>query len=280
MRLYYPRLRRKHNVRSFPVHGEASILDGLAPTVPSDGIVQMTPSPLDKLVLKLESIAGTPLSEQETKAIRALPTTLKTFRRDQDIVREGDRPSQCCLLVEGMLCRYKVLPDGSRQIFSFHVPGDVPDLQSLHIEVMDHSLATITASTVVFIPHSAIMALCRSKPRIADLLWRDTLIDAAIFREWIVNVGTREAYNRIAHLICEIFLKLKAVGLATGNSCEFPITQSEIADATGLSNVHVNRSIMKLRADESDHIGEGPLHDLGLGGTEAKQPCSTRPTCI
>jgi CRP-like cAMP-binding protein len=203
--------------------------------------------PLDRLVRKLESI--TELSDGEKHAVLNLPITIRDFRADEDIVREGDRPWQCCLLVEGFLCRYKILPDGQRQIQSFHIPGDVPDLQSLHIPVMDHGLAAVSPSKAALIPHDAIRDLAHAHPNLADKLWRETLVDAAIFREWITNVGSREAPARIAHLLCEIFLKLQAVGLTKGNSFDFPVTQSEIGDATGLSTVHVNRSIQKLRAE-------------------------------
>jgi CRP-like cAMP-binding protein len=199
------------------------------------------------LIRKLETI--TVLSEDDRAAILALPATVKEFAADRDIVCEGDRPSQCCLLVEGFLCRYKMTPDGNRQIISFHVPGDIPDLHSLHIDVMDHSLATMVASKIAFIPHEAVRTLIHTQSRIADAFWREALVDASIFREWIVNVGTRDAYSRIAHLLCEIFTKLQAVGIASGNSFRLPLTQSEIGDATGLSTVHVNRSIMQLRAD-------------------------------
>jgi CRP-like cAMP-binding protein len=202
---------------------------------------------LSKLVRKLETI--TSLSEHEKNAVLNLPVRLADLRSDADIVREGDRPSQSCLLIEGFLCRYKTLSDGKRQIMAFYVPGDIPDLLSLHIDVMDHSLATIVPSKVAFIPHDALERLIEQNHRIAGAFWRDTLIDAALFREWIVNLGSRDAYSRIGHLICEVFLKLKAVGLTNGNSCDFPITQGEIADATGLSTVHVNRSIMELRKD-------------------------------
>ena len=130
---------------------------------------------------------------------------------------------------------------------AFYVPGDIPDLLSLHIDVMDHSLATIVPSKVAFIPHEALRRLIDQNSRVAGAFWRDTLIDAALFREWIVNLGSRDAYSRIGHLICEVFLKLNAVGLTNGNSFDFPITQAEIGDATGLSTVHVNRSIMELR---------------------------------
>jgi len=175
--------------------------------------------------------------------------TVRDFRGDEDIIRDGDRASQCCLLLEGFLCRYKTLADGSRTIMAFYVPGDIPDLHSLHLGVMDHTLGTVAPSRVAFIPHDAMRRLTHRHPRLADAFWRDTLIDAAVFREWIVNLGSRDACSRIAHLLCEIFLKLKAVGLTQDNAFDFPVTQSKIADATGLSNVHVNRTLMELRAD-------------------------------
>jgi CRP-like cAMP-binding protein len=201
--------------------------------------------PHNALIRKLEST--TVLSEDDVAAILALPATVKEFAADRDIVCEGDRPTHCCLLVEGFLCRYKMTPDGNRQIISFHIPGDMPDLQSLHIEVMDHSLATIAPSKVALIPHEAVRKLTHAQPRIADAFFRDALIDAAIFREWIVNLGSRDAYSRIAHLLSEIFLKLRSVGLVSGDRFKLPLTQSEIGDATGLSTVHVNRSLMQLR---------------------------------
>src|SRR4051794_1741281 len=202
---------------------------------------------LNRLIRKLETI--THLSDHEKQAILGLPMRVADLRADADIVREGDRPSECCLLVEGFVCRYKTLSDGNRQIMAFYVPGDIPDLLSLHIDVMDHSLATIAPSQVAFIPHASLGKLIDQNPRIAAAFWRDTLVDAALFREWIVNLGSRDAYSRIAHLVCEVFLKLRAVGLTKANSFEFPLTQSEIGDATGLSTVHVNRSMMELRRD-------------------------------
>jgi CRP-like cAMP-binding protein len=209
------------------------------------GVHHMPHQALNPLIRRLETI--TSLSEDEKKAILNLPAKVVNLRADADIVREGDRPSQCCLLVEGFLCRYKNLADGKRQIMAFYVPGDIPDLLSLHIDVMDHSLATMVPSKVAFIPHHALGSLIDQNSSIANAFWRDTLIDASTFREWIVNLGSRDAYSRIGHLICEVFLKLRAVGLTNGNSFDFPITQGEIGDATGLSTVHVNRSIMELR---------------------------------
>jgi CRP-like cAMP-binding protein len=204
-------------------------------------------SHLDPLIRKLESIA--PVSDAEKRAIAALPITLRGLKADQDIVRDLDRPSQCCVLLEGFACRYKVLHSGKRQISSFHIPGDIPDLQSLHLEVMDHSLGTVVASKVAFIPHDTVRAFIRAHPRIGDLFWRDTLIDAAIFREWVANVGRREAYERIAHVLCEVYVRLKAVGLANGQAYMMPVTQAELGDATGLSTVHVNRTLQELRGN-------------------------------
>lgn len=133
------------------------------------------------LIRKLRSIS--PLADDEMRCLATLPLSEKSYGPDQDIIREGDRPSECCLVVEGFLCRYKVTDEGKRQIFSFHMAGDIPDLQSLHLSVMDHSLMTMTRSKLAFIPHESLRALTRRCPRVADVLWRDTLIDAAVFRE-------------------------------------------------------------------------------------------------
>jgi len=150
-------------------------------------------------------------------------------------------------LLNGWLCRYKILETGARQIFSFHINGDIPDLQSLHLKTMDHNLGTLVQSTVAFVPHDSARNFARDFPHLGDILWRDTLIDAAIFRQWMVGMGRRDAPARIAHLCCEIFVKMRAIGLAKENSCEFPLTQSVMGDALGLSTVHVNRSLMDLR---------------------------------
>jgi CRP-like cAMP-binding protein len=218
----------------------------------------------DVLIRKLRSIS--PLSEDELQGLRGLPLAVAQVEADQDIVREGDRPSQCFFLVEGFVCRYKLTEDGRRQIFSFHTPGDVPDLQSLHLVVMDHNVKTLTPCKVAFVPHDAIAALTRQCPRIGDVLWRETLIDAAIFREWMVGIGRRSASTRIAHVLCEVFLRLKAVGLTNGYECEFPITQTEIGDALGLSTVHVNRSLQELRANGLIELRRGFLGILNWEG--------------
>jgi CRP-like cAMP-binding protein len=199
------------------------------------------------LIRKLESIAD--LTPEERQAVLDLPMRVEELRADQDIVRDGDRPSRCCLVLEGFGCRYKMTDEGKRQIMSFHVSGDIPDLQSLHLKVMDHSLATITRSKVGFINHEDVRGLCHRQPRIGDIFWRDTLIDAAIFRQWMIGIGRKLAYARIAHLICELFVKCQGVGLTDGYTFPFPMTQTELGDALGLSTVHVNRTFMELRGD-------------------------------
>lgn len=204
------------------------------------------PSPQTLMIRKLESIF--PLSAEEKQALERLPVQVTELKADQDIVRVGDRPSQCCLLVEGFTCVYKLTPDGRRQIVAFHVPGDVPDLQSLHLKVLDNSLATLTPCTIGFIQHEDLHRLCDRYSRITAALWRETLVDASIFREWLLNVGRREAPGRMAHLLCEFLVRLKVVGLVQDHTFNLPITQGELADMTGISNVHVNRVLQELRA--------------------------------
>jgi CRP-like cAMP-binding protein len=126
----------------------------------------------------------------------------------------------------------------------------MPDLQSLHLKVLDNSLATITLCTVGFIQHEDLRRVCERYPRITAALWRETLVDASIFREWVLNVGRRDAFSRMAHLLCEFRVKLKAVGLADDDTFELPLTRGELADAIGTSNVHVNRVIQELRAKD------------------------------
>jgi CRP-like cAMP-binding protein len=205
-------------------------------------------SPADRLILKLETLAA--LSEEEKQALRSLPMTVKVFGADQDIVREGDCPVECCLVISGVVFRYLMLDDGRRQIMGFYIPGDIPDLQSLHIKTMDHCVGTLVPTTVALIPHQSLNELNTRYPGVANALWRETIVDAAMFRLWMVGLGRKSAHERIAHLFCELLVRFKAVGLAKdARTCEFPMTQIELSDAIGLSKVHVNRVLQDLRAD-------------------------------
>jgi CRP-like cAMP-binding protein len=187
--------------------------------------------PHHRLLTKLEGIA--PLSCEDKPALLRLPMTQARIKADADIHRQGDGPSAFCLLLDGFVCRYRLIATGGRQIMSFHVPGDIVDLQSLHLEVMDHSIAALVPSQLAFLPHQALHDLIHRHPRLGAALWRDTLIDAAIFREWLVGLGRRNAYERIAHLFCELVYKLKAVGPGADPTFALPITQTELADALG-----------------------------------------------
>lgn len=212
---------------------------------------------MDMLIRKLESSAR--LSAEERQAIEGLPITVRPLKAEQDIVREMDRPSQCCLILEGWACRYHLFSQGNRQIFSFHIPGDILDLQSLHLRVMDHSVCTLTQATVAFIPHKALLELTATFPGIAATLWRDTLVDGAIFRQWMSAIGRRTALQAVAHLFCELYVKLAAVGLARDHAYRLPLTQSELGDALGLSNVHVNRTLRDMRESELITLHRGTL---------------------
>jgi CRP-like cAMP-binding protein len=210
-------------------------------------VARLSQSPTQALITKLESI--TDLTPGEIDALRALPVRVQEVRDDQDLVREGDRPTHCCLVIEGFVARYKVTDKGKRQIFSFHTPGDIPDVLSLQLKTLDHSLGTITPCTVGFIQHEHLRELFQRQPRLTDVFWRETLIDAAIFREWMLGIGRRDAKTRVAHLLCEMFTRLKAVGLEKNNTVPLSLTQNEVGDALGLSTVHVNRTLQALRGD-------------------------------
>ncbi|MCJ2057065.1 Crp/Fnr family transcriptional regulator [Methylobacterium sp. J-048] len=198
-------------------------------------------------IRKIESIALFTLSDGERAALLALPLQITQFEAYQDIVREGDRPARCFAVFDGIACTYKSTLGGRRQVMAYHVAGDIPDIQSLHLKVLDISIGTVGPCRVGFVHHDAVRALLRAYPRLGDALWRATLIDAALVREWMLNTGRRDAYARMAHLFCELITRLGAVGLAPDRSCDLPMTQPELADALGITPVHVNRTIRDLK---------------------------------
>ena len=189
-------------------------------------------SNLDSLLRKLR--ANTKLDAADIAAIQALPIHMKEVSAGFFVAREGDRPSTCCLVIKGFTVRSKTTDRGSRQILSVHIPGDIPDLQSLHLHVMDHDFRAQSDCTLGFIAHDAMRALTRSRPMVAEAMWRETLLDAAIFREWIVNVGRRSANQRLAHFLLEMRERLELVGLAADDRFELPMTQTDLADTLGL----------------------------------------------
>ena len=205
------------------------------------------------------------LSPEERSAVSALPVTIETRRGGDGVAWAGDRPSRSFMVLAGLLGSSKAVADGGSQITCLHLLGDMPDLQGLHLDVMDSDIRALTDCQLAFMAHQDLRRLCDQHPRLAALLWRTTLVDAAIYREWVVNVGQRQAISRIAHVFCELMLRMEAVGLAQDKSCYLGLTQEHLGQATGLSLVHVNRTLQDLRGQGLISFGQGRLtiHDWG-----------------
>jgi len=208
--------------------------------------------PLLRLVRKLGSRVQ--LDATDVDAILALPYIRRTVEAATYIVREGEPPkARCSLVLSGYAFRQKLTVQGTRQIVSFHMAGDLLDLQHLFLKRADHNVQALTRVESVEIEREALRALALERPSIGEAMWVDALIDASIFREWVMNVGRRDARSRIAHLICEFAARMDAAGLSNGGRYELPITQEQIGDATGLTSVHVNRTLRSLAADGLVH---------------------------
>jgi CRP-like cAMP-binding protein len=190
------------------------------------------------------------LDAADEQALLDLPCEVATIGKQRTLIHERDVVSHCWLLLSGFCARYKIVGDGGRQIISIHMLGDMVDLQNALLGVADHGVQALTDCEMAKIPIDAIRNLTDSRPKIKDALWYDTLVDGSIFREWVANVGRRDSKTRLAHLLCEFALKLDAIGLGEKLNYELPMTQEQLADATGLTSVHVNRMLQAL-------VGEG-----------------------
>jgi CRP-like cAMP-binding protein len=169
--------------------------------------------------------------------------------RDAYLVREGEPATTCSLLVSGFAFRQKLVSDGARQIISIHIPGEFLDIQNSMLEIADHNVQALTRSSVALVQKGALTELIGNRPNIRRAIWLDSLIDSSVFREWVVNIGRRDARGRIAHLLCELAARLASSGVADGDMYDFPLTQEQIGDATGLTAVHTNRTLQALRKD-------------------------------
>ena len=203
----------------------------------------------DQVLIKKLQIGGS-LTADEIHALLSAIKPRGQVPRHSDIVAEGSTPECCILIMSGFACRYKLLPEGGRQIQAFKIAGDLPDLYGFILGSTDHAIGALTTCEVAVILHKELQQICQTFPNIARALWRDSLIDGAIAREWLTGVARRDAYSRTAHLICEQYSRMKAVGLARDGILEFPVTQAEIADALGLSTVHVNRTMKTLSREK------------------------------
>jgi CRP-like cAMP-binding protein len=200
----------------------------------------------ETLIRKLEQRDR--ISPEEKQILETAVVRVREVRMDQDLVREGDRPTESTLLLDGFAARYKDLANGRRQITALHVAGDFVDLHSFLLHRMDHGVVTLTDCRIGVVPHGTLRRITERHPHLARLLWLSTLIDGAIHREWLVAMGRRSSLDQMAHLLCELFLRLQAVGRTERNSFRLPLTQAELGDTLGLSTVHVNRIIQELRA--------------------------------
>lgn len=190
------------------------------------------------------------LDDREKALLEGCITHTRHFAPRQDIVVSGSRPNHSSLLLDGFAARYKVLSDGSRQITALHVAGDFVDLHAFLLKTMDHGIVALSPCLVAFAEHADLKAITEQAPHLTRLLWLDTLVDGAIHREWIVAMGRRSKKSHLAHLLCELFVRLQGVNRTTGNSFHLPLSQAEMADVLGLSVVHMNRVIQSLRREK------------------------------
>jgi CRP-like cAMP-binding protein len=196
------------------------------------------------LVDKLQRLAS--LSAPDVKAVLALPHEMRTVPQGQHLVRQGTKTECCTLLLSGWASRQRTTVYGSRQILSFHIRGDFVDLQSALLKTAQDDVQALSRVEIALVPKQAIVDLAFAHPEVGKLLWTDTLIDASIAREWTVNVGRRDARTRILHLMCELYERQRSAGLTFSDDFELPMSQEQLGDATGLTSVHVNRTLQLL----------------------------------
>jgi CRP-like cAMP-binding protein len=196
------------------------------------------------------------LTSDEQHAILNLPGHAAQMQANRDFVRLGEKSDHACLIVAGLVGRFGQNKNGARQITAIHVPGDMPDLHSVVQPESSSALQALSVATILRVPHQSIRQVAAQYPAVAEALWRDCTVDAAILSQWVVNVGRRDAKCRLAHLLCEMATRLEAIG--DSNNVEFPfaVTQQQLADATGMTPVHINRTLKVLRQDGLANVRE------------------------
>jgi CRP-like cAMP-binding protein len=208
----------------------------------------MVANMLNPWTMKMEQF--TAFSDMEKRRLDNLISDRQAeYVPKDDIIADGTHSGHCHVVLSGLACRYKMLADGSRQIMAFLVPGDLCDAEIFILKKMDHGVAAITPTTTAVIAAEVMRALLRETSSLGEALWWGTMTDLGVLRERIIDHGRRTAYVRIAHLLYEMLVRYRMVGLTSGNRFNFPITQTDLADATGLTPVHANRMLQKLRRD-------------------------------
>jgi CRP-like cAMP-binding protein len=188
-----------------------------------------------------------PLSAEDVQLLEKACVNQRNFAAREDLILDGDKPGPVFVVLDGWACRYKLLPEGTRQITSFLMPGDCCDLHASVLEQMEHSIATLTPARVALIPRQRMEELIFTRPEITRAFWWTQLVDEDTLRAWIVSMGRRDSNQRVAHLMCELYVRARNIGLTVGDSFELPLTQTVLGDALGLTPVHVNRVLRKLR---------------------------------
>lgn len=211
----------------------------------------------DVLIRKLREHSR--LGRDELAELQALSHSMRELDPDEDLIRQGDAPTVSVLVIEGMVARYHLLPSGGRQYISFHMAGDMPDSQALFIDRMDHAVCALGPALIAFLPHKELITAFNRHPPLAFAIWRETLVDAAIFREAITNNSARTMPARMAHLFCELFYRARASGLTDGNTCMLPIGLGQLGETLGMSIATVNRTLQRLRASRSVDLRNGKL---------------------
>jgi CRP-like cAMP-binding protein len=187
------------------------------------------------------------LTQDDLLALEQVALPVSDLPARHMLIREGEPVSVSTYLVDGFMCRYKDDREGQRQLVAVHVPGDFVDLHAYPLKRLDHDIATITACRIAQVPHGRLDGIMAERPGMSKLLWFSTLLDAAMHREWIFRLGRLDAVQRLGHFFCEVEAKLRAVGLSDGKEFQLPMTQADLAEACGLTPVHVNRMLKELR---------------------------------
>lgn len=199
----------------------------------------------NRFVKKLSRLAE--LTNADCAALERVTARPRHFAARQDLIREGDEPGPMFVVLDGWVCRYKILPNGTRQIMAFLMPGDACDLHIKLLAEMDHGIQAITPSTVATVTRAEMQELMDRHPNIASAMYSAQLIDEGVMRSWIVSMGRRSSTERVAHLICELYLRGRNIGLTTGDEFALPLSQLVLADALGMTAVHINRVLKELR---------------------------------
>lgn len=211
----------------------------------------------NSLVNKLSAYA--PLPSDDVDRLAAVCNRTRSVQARQDLIREGDKPGPVIVILEGWACRYKIMPEGTRQITAFLMPGDCCDMHASVLDHMEHSIATVSAAKVAMVPRREMEDLVLASPTLTRAFFWSQLVDEDTLRAWIASMGRRNSIQRVAHLMCELYVRARNVGLIDGGIFEMPLTQAVLGDALGLTGVHVNRVLRKLRLAGVMKLSAGSL---------------------